>query len=111
MVGHTAWTVKYSAQQTPCLVPSLVNVVALGAKRSLGHLACTADLWGALLKSPSGVQAPAGRRKRKCDLQLSLFVRWHSPAGKTKVTRLQLRSVGSVDCLQVRRNLCLRLPG
>lgn len=60
---------------------------------------------GRLFKSPCGMQAPAGRRKRKCDLQLSLFVRWHSPAGKTKVTRLQLRSVGSVDCLQVWRPL------
>ena len=49
------------------------------------------------------MQAPVGRRKRRCDLQLSLFVRWHSPAGKTKVTRLQLRSMGSVDCLQVWR--------
>ena len=42
------------------------------------------------------------RRQRKCGLQLSLFVRWHSPTGKTKVNRLQLRSVGSVEALQVR---------
>ena len=61
--------------------------------------------------SPPGMQAPAGRRKRKCDLQLSLFVRWHSPAGKTKVTRLQLRSVGSLDCLQVwRAPVCACAP-
>ena len=75
----------------------------MSAKRTREHLACTAFFGAPHPYSPSGMQAPAGRRKRKCDLQLSLFVRWHSPAGKTKVTRLQLRSVGSVDCLQARR--------
>ena len=94
------------ASQAQCSAASQVGAVAceggcVGSKEQSWTPCLHSRSWGALFKSPSGVQAPAGRRKRKCDLQLSLFVRWHSPAGKTKVTRLQLRSVGSVDCLQV----------
>jgi hypothetical protein len=35
------------------------------------------------------------------DLKLSLYVRWFSPTGKTKVNRLLLRPVTSVEALQV----------
>ncbi|KAK9821469.1 hypothetical protein WJX81_006655 [Elliptochloris bilobata] len=60
-------------------------------------------------KRPARRPAPAVRRQRKCSLQLSLFVRWHSPMGKTKVMRLQLRSVGSVEALQgISKNLVTR---
>ena len=39
--------------------------------------------------------------KHECSLQLTLYVRWFSPNGKTKVTRLLLRPVTSVEALQV----------
>lgn len=35
-------------------------------------------------------------------LQLSLYVRWTSPSGSSKVNRLLLRPVTSVEALQVR---------
>ena len=90
------------ASYLQCSAASQVGVKACFGSKAQSWTPCLhSGSWGSLLRSPSGMQAPAGRRKRKCDLQLSLFVRWHSPAGKTKVTRLQLRSVGSVDCLQV----------
>ena len=39
--------------------------------------------------------------KHECPLQLTLYVRWFSPNGRTKVTRLLLRPVTSVEALQV----------
>ena len=39
-----------------------------------------------------------------CPLTLTLYVRWFSPSGKSKVNRLLLRPVTSVDALQVRRH-------
>ncbi len=41
------------------------------------------------------------RRKRERPLQLSLYVRWYSPSGKTKVNRLLLRPVTCVEALEV----------
>ena len=41
------------------------------------------------------------RRKRERPLQLSLYVRWYSPSGKTKVNRLLLRPVTGVEALEV----------
>ena len=43
------------------------------------------------------------KRRRQCkaaDVELALYVRWHSPTYKTKVTRLSLRAVETVDVLQ-----------
>ena len=44
------------------------------------------------------------RRTAKQDwsLTLTLYVRWFSPQGRTKVNRLLLRPVTSVEALQVR---------
>jgi hypothetical protein len=48
------------------------------------------------------VQAAAEPQKSHLqDLQLSLYVRWFSPTGKTKVNRLLLRPVTSVEALEV----------
>ena len=51
----------------------------------------------------SSTPAQVKRRtaKRGCPLTLTLYVRWFSPSGKSKVNRLLLRPVISVDALQV----------
>ncbi len=48
------------------------------------------------------MQGPDKRRRRSkaMDVELALYVRWHSPTNKTKVTRLSLRAVETVDVLQ-----------
>lgn len=49
------------------------------------------------------------RRKKEKPLQLSLYVRWYSPSGKTKVNRLLLRPVTSVEALEgISKNLVSR---
>ncbi|KAK9901371.1 hypothetical protein WJX75_008900 [Coccomyxa subellipsoidea] len=49
------------------------------------------------------------RRKRERPLQLSLYVRWYSPSGKTKVNRLLLRPVTGVEALEgISKNLVSR---
>lgn len=50
------------------------------------------------------------RRKKEKPLQLSLYVRWYSPSGKTKVNRLLLRPVTSVEALEVWFPLYLAIP-
>ena len=49
--------------------------------------------------------AAQGRRQlvkqEECPLTLTLYVRWFSPNGRTKVNRLLLRPVTSVEALQV----------
>ena len=40
--------------------------------------------------------------KQDWSLTLTLYVRWFSPQGRTKVNRLLLRPVTSVEALQVR---------
>ncbi len=39
--------------------------------------------------------------KQACPLTLTLYVRWFSPQGRTKVNKLLLRPVTSVEALQV----------
>ena len=34
-------------------------------------------------------------------MDLSLFVRWFSPTGKTKVNHLQLKTIGNIEALEV----------
>ncbi|CAK0782536.1 hypothetical protein CVIRNUC_005754 [Coccomyxa viridis] len=47
--------------------------------------------------------------KHGCPLTLTLYVRWFSPSGKSKVNRLLLRPVTSVDALQgISKNLVSR---
>lgn len=42
-------------------------------------------------------------------IQVSLFVRWHSESGKTKVSHLNLKPIGGLHCLQgVSKNLVSR---
>ena len=77
-----------------------------GMLRSWDHSAC--DAWVAFQR-PVAVHEPGStcvqvkRRpaKRGCQLTLMLYVRWFSPSGKSKVNRLLLRPVTSVDALQV----------
>lgn len=38
--------------------------------------------------------------KKRCGLEMSLFVRWYSPTGKTKVNQLQLKPIDGVDDLE-----------
>lgn len=59
--------------------------------------ACDVDIQPAQVKRQAAVQ--------ECPLQLTLYVRWFSPNGRTKVNRLLLRPVISVEALQV----CLHL--
>lgn len=47
--------------------------------------------------------------KSDWSLTLTLYVRWFSPQGRTKVNRLLLRPVTSVEALQV-RSLQLAAP-
>lgn len=57
----------------------------------------TAQIWR--LKAHDCAQAKESAQA----LQLSLYVRWTSPSGVSKVNRLLLRPVSSVEALQVQR--------
>ena len=47
------------------------------------------------------VQVRRRTTKQACPLTLTLYVRWFSPQGRTKVNKLLLRPVTSVEALQV----------
>lgn len=43
---------------------------------------------------------PEVTENKTCTLEVGLYVRWHCPAGKTKVTHLSLKPLESLDALQ-----------
>ncbi|CAL5228761.1 g11949 [Coccomyxa viridis] len=63
-------------------------------------------------KSAPKKEVPQVRRrttKQACPLTLTLYVRWFSPQGRTKVNKLLLRPVTSVEALQgISKNLVSR---
>ena len=65
-------------------------------------LALLTFCWRSVLITIACMQGPDKRRRRNkaLDVELALYVRWHSPTNKTKVTRLSLRAVETVDVLQ-----------
>lgn len=55
----------------------------------------------ARLASPAAASTSQPEPQQPFKLDVSLFVRWHSPSGKTKLNHLQLRQISSLESLDV----------